>query len=173
VEGRAWAIQHPIEKAAKKTVVLNIGCGTPDALVKRPDLANLAACCVELFGLVPFKLHLSGAAFEKDVNAEFAALFALQMVAAGNGPEALEVVDWSGHLSLDMLSGLLQQADLAISSDSGPYHMAVALGIPTLCWFNFDTPPSYHRHGDVACMVLPTPQQFAQTAQRLLRRNSA
>jgi ADP-heptose:LPS heptosyltransferase len=87
------------------------------------------------------------------------------MAAAGF---AVVVRDWSGQLSLDELSGLLAQADLAVSSDSGPYHMAVALKIPTLCWFNFDTPASYHAHPDVACLVVPGPAQFADAAQRLL-----
>lgn len=172
-EGQAWMSQHPIQVAGRKTVVLNIGCGTPDALVKRPDLDSLAACCVALFAQAPYQLHLSGAAFEKDVNAEFAEVFLRQLHAAGYDADAGHVVDWSGRLSLDMLSGLVQQADLVVSSDSGPYHMAVALGIPTLCWFNFDTPPSYHHHPDVACLVLPTPAQFAAAGQRLLTRNSA
>lgn len=169
LEGQAWMAQHRLRAQGRALVVLNIGCGTADALVKRPALADLADGCVALYALAPFQLHLSGAAFERDVNAEFSAVFAEKMRLAGFNAD---VVDWSGKLTLDQLSGLLNQADLAISSDSGPYHMAVALGIPTLCWFNFDTPPSYHHHEDVACLVLPKSVQFADAGQRLLRRGS-
>jgi ADP-heptose:LPS heptosyltransferase len=171
-EGRAWRRAHPIARPGRKTVVLNIGCGTADAVVKRPQLDALVACCVALYAREPFDLHLSGAAFEGKVNAAFAALFAQALQQAGyalGAPAGCTLVDWSGALSLDALTGLLQQADLVVSSDSGPYHMAVGLGVPTLCWFNFDTPPSYHCAEDVACMVLPQPADFAATAQHLLR----
>jgi len=167
--GQAWMGQHRLAAQGRSQVVLNIGCGTPDALVKRPALADLADGCVALYAKTPFQLHLSGAAFEREVNAEFSALFAKKMQRLGYDAN---VVDWSGQLTLDQLAGLLQQADLAVSSDSGPYHMAVALGIPTLCWFNFETPPSYHHHDDVACLVLPTPAQFADAGQRLLKPGS-
>jgi len=164
-EGVLWQKQHAAEFSQGMTVVLNIGCGTADALVKRPPMDQLVQCFAALHALQPFHLHLSGATFEREVNQEFAALFAAQVQRAG---QQAQVTDWSGQLSLDQLAGLLERADLAISSDSGPYHMAVALGIPTLCWFNFDTPPSYHRHDDVDCLVMPQPEAFVGAAQRLL-----
>ncbi len=164
-DGVLWQEQHAAQFSQTMTVVLNIGCGTADALVKRPPLDQLAQCCVALHALKPFHLHLSGAAFEREVNQEFAALFAAELQKSG---QQAQVTDWSGQLSLDQLAGLLQMADLAISSDSGPYHMAVALGIPTLCWFNFATPPSYHHHDHVACLVMPDAEAFVSAAQRLL-----
>jgi ADP-heptose:LPS heptosyltransferase len=164
-EGVLWQQQHAAEFSQTRTVVLNIGCGTADALVKRPPMDSLVQCCAALHALQPFHLHLSGATFERDVNQEFAALFAAQVQRAG---QQAQITDWSGQLSLDQLAGLLEMADFAISSDSGPYHMAVALGIPTLCWFNFETPPSYHHHKDVACLVMPQPEAFVGAAQRLL-----
>jgi ADP-heptose:LPS heptosyltransferase len=164
-DGVAWQRRHAAKFSGKTTVVLNIGCGTADALVKRPALEQLVACCADLHTLTPFDLHLSGAGFEHEVNREFAALFEVQLQKTG---QKARVTDWSGQLSLDQLSGLLEMGDLVISSDSGPYHMAVALGIPTLCWFNFATPPSYHRHDDVACLVMPDSEAFVSAAQRLL-----
>lgn len=169
-EGAAWMQQHPIQTPKKKTLVLNIGCGTDDALVKRPPLEQLADCCAALYERSPFALHLSGAPFERDVNQQFVALLHGKLQATGH---QTTIVDWAGQLSLDQLSGLLQQADLVISSDSGPYHMAVALGVATLCWFNFATPPSYHHHPDVDCLVQPSAAAFAASAQRLLSCNSS
>ena len=169
-EGATWIQQHPIQTPGKKTLVLNIGCGTDDALVKRPPLEQLAECCAALYERAPFALHLSGAPFERDVNQQFVALLQGQLLATGH---QATIVDWAGQLSLDQLSGLLQQADLVISSDSGPYHMAVALGVATLCWFNFATPPSYHHHSDVVCLVEPSAEAFAASAMRLFSCNSS
>jgi hypothetical protein len=163
--GRAWQTAHTVRVEGLKTVILNIGCGTSDALVKRPDLGALADAMVAFYALTPFQLHLSGAAFESAVNGEFAPVLAEKMRSSGF---EVPVHDWSGQLTLEELAALLQQADLVVSSDSGPYHMAVALGVPTLCWFNFDTPPSYHLHADVACLVQPQPSAFAAAAHQLL-----
>jgi len=164
--GQAWRQDHPLAAAAGQSiVVLNIGCGTEDAIPKRPELPKLVACLVALYAQQPFTLHLSGADFERKVNQAFRGLFSTAM--AQHGWQA-EVVDWAGQLSLDELTGLLGQADLVISSDSGPYHMAVALGVPTLCWFNFDTPPSYHPQPGVAALILPGPDQFVAAALALL-----
>jgi hypothetical protein len=61
-----WQKNNPISmQENKKMVVLNIGCGTLDALSKRPELNKLADCLVALYSQSPFQLHLSGANFEK------------------------------------------------------------------------------------------------------------
>ncbi|MEI6759400.1 MAG: glycosyltransferase family 9 protein [Betaproteobacteria bacterium] len=164
--GQAWRQDHPLlAGAGQRIVVLNIGCGTEDAIPKRPALPALVACLVALYAQQPFALHLSGADFEREVNLAFMGLFSTAM--AQQGWQA-EVVDWAGQLTLDELTGLLGQADLVVSSDSGPYHMAVALGLPTLCWFNFDTPPSYHPQPGVSALVLPGPEAFVTSALGLL-----
>ena len=170
-EAQAWQLKHPRTVATgQKFVVLNIGCGTIDALPKRPDLNHLADCMMALFRRQPFQLHLSGAPFEKDINAEFTLLLQSRL-----RTERLQcdITDWAGQLTLEELSGLLGQADLVVSTDSGPFHMAVGLKVPTVCWFNFDTPPSYHRHPDVACLIQPSERSFADAAQSLLMRGSS
>jgi ADP-heptose:LPS heptosyltransferase len=165
-DGRAWQTQHPrVPKPGRKRVVLNIGCGTPDALSKRPDLDHLAQCFMALYARERFDLHLSGADFEKKINTQFTTLLAAVMEKQGLQTDML---DWAGQLSLTQMSGLLSQADLVVSSDSGPFHMAVALGVPTLCWFNFDTPASYHPQDKVCSLILPTTDQFVQSACGLL-----
>ena len=167
---QAWLENNPrTVPVGQKLVVLNIGCGTIDALPKRPDLNHLADCLMAVFKRQPYQLHLSGAPFEKDINAEFTALLNERMRAEGM---QCEITDWAGQLMLEELSGLLAQADLVVSTDSGPYHMAVALRVPTLCWFNFETPPSYHLHDDVACLIQPDVSTFTDAAQSLLKRGS-
>jgi ADP-heptose:LPS heptosyltransferase len=53
-------------------------------------------------------------------------------IAAALGQRAL---DLSGRLSLPQLTTLIAQAQLFLSGDTGPYHIAVATGCPTLTLF--------------------------------------
>lgn len=53
------------------------------------------------------------------------------------------VHDLSGKLSLVQLARLLQQAQVLISNDSGPIHMAAALGVPVVGFYGPETPGRY------------------------------
>ena len=165
-EGRAWQTSHLTRQEDLLTVTLNIGCGTHGALPKRPPMAALISCMVALYGERPFRLNLSGADFEAAVNADFKRAFDAALKEQG---KHCDVQDWSGQCSLSQLTGLLDASDLVISSDSGPYHMAVALGVPTVCWFNFDTPPSYHRQTGVAVVINPSATEFVQATAKVLK----
>ncbi|MDR3370195.1 glycosyltransferase family 9 protein [Rhodoferax sp.] len=163
--GLAWQKEHLSSQDDLFTVTLNIGCGTNGALPKRPPMAALIDCMVALYRARPFRLNLSGADFEATVNADFRRDFSM---ALGEQGMCCEVKDWAGRCSLSQLTGLLGASGLVISSDSGPYHMAVALGVPTVCWFNFDTPPSYHRQKGVAVAINPSPDDFVDAVRRVL-----
>jgi ADP-heptose:LPS heptosyltransferase len=52
------------------------------------------------------------------------------------------------------LTGLLRECRLFLSSDSGPYHMAVALRIPTLAVFNYNNMVHFHTHPWVRCVIV-------------------
>jgi hypothetical protein len=164
-EGLIWQKEHLSNQDALFTVTLNIGCGTNGALPKRPPMAALIDCMVALYRARPFRLNLSGADFEATVNADFRRDFSNALDKHGM---SCEVKDWSGQCSLSQLTGLLGASDLVISSDSGPYHMAVALGVPTVCWFNFETPPSYHRQKGVAVVINPSTDDFVEAARMVL-----
>ena len=170
-KGMAWKRAFgPTASPGRKLVVLNIGCGTSDALVKRPEIASFVENFLSLYKAVPFDLHLAGAGFEKEANTQFARLLEARMKAAGfNCP----VRDWAGELSIEESAALLDCADLVVSTDSGPYHMAVALGVPTLCWFKFDTLPSVHRQEGVTCLTEPQPFEFTSAALDLLNFGSS
>ena len=55
-------------------------------------------------------------------------------------PAGGSVVDLTNQLSLTQLAALLQQAKLLISSDSGPVHLAAAVGTPTVALFGTTEP---------------------------------
>lgn len=166
-QGLEWQQAHPVHRTpeAGKLVTLNIGCGTADALNKRPLIADLVNCVAGLYEKVRFTLWLSGAGFERDINEEFA--IALRNALSQRNLRC-EIVDWAGQCTLSQLTGLLACSDLVISTDSGPYHMAVALDVPTLCWFNFETIPSLHHEENVRNLILPAPAEFTDAALELL-----
>jgi hypothetical protein len=121
-------------------VGLNIGCGTADAAAKRPDLASLAQWLGRLAQSHPHRLLLTGAPFETSVNAAFMDSYRRLW---GNGTD---ILDLAGKTTLSTLTGAIAGCRLFISSDSGPYHMAVAMGMPTLALFNFPNSVHYHHH---------------------------
>jgi ADP-heptose:LPS heptosyltransferase len=53
-------------------------------------------------------------------------------VRAGLGPAAERAVDLAGRLTLPGLVGVLERADLFVGNDSGPRHIAEAVGTPTV-----------------------------------------
>jgi ADP-heptose:LPS heptosyltransferase len=164
-EGREWQKEHLPNPPGDLRVTLNIGCGTIDALPKRPAMDQLVANMAALFLEMPFELHVSGADFEREVNAQFVKGFADRLSELGM---QCTVTDWAGQCTLSQLTGLLGASDLVISTDSGPYHMAVALGVPTVCWFNFDTPPSYHHQAKVRAVIAPSPELLVAAAKEVL-----
>ena len=74
-----------------------------------------------------------------------------------------KVIDLRGKLTLSQLASLLKRADLFISNDSGPVHIAASLGTPVISIFGRNekglSPPrwrplgerSFYLHKDVGC----------------------
>ncbi len=63
-------------------------------------------------------------------------------------------VDLTGRTSLLQLAQVIASASLAIGNDTGPTHLAAALGIPTLALFSGDSDPALTRpRGDVTVLV--------------------
>jgi len=80
-----------------------------------------------------------------------------EVVAAGLGPAAIDVC---GRTSIAELGALLERACVLVTSDTGPMHMAVAVGTPVVSLFfgpalPFDTGPygddHLCLHAEVAC----------------------
>ena len=168
-EGLTWQHQHASSFTEfQKQVVLNIGCGTIDALPRRPPMLALVDALAMSYTSSPFVLHLAGADFEKEVNQEFVSLYSQRLLRLGSYPV---IHNWAGQCTLNELTGLLGSADLVISSDSGPFHMAVALGVPTLGWFNFPMPAAYHLYDNVAIHIMPSPETFSESVTKLMVRS--
>jgi ADP-heptose:LPS heptosyltransferase len=79
------------------------------------------------------------------------------------------LVDLAGQTQPDTLTALINEMDVFISTDSGPYHIAVALQIPTLCWLTYDERSSYHSQSWVRCIVKPECISFINALDELIR----
>jgi hypothetical protein len=145
---------------------LNIGCGTADALYKRPDLERLVECVQELSEHYPVTWVLSGAPNEREINEAF-----IQLYRSRTRFSPL-MLDFAGQCSLSGLTGLINACDVFVSTDSGPYHMAVALKRPTLVWFTYAEHCSFHEHPWVRRLVEPSALEFKEAIEALLRLNS-
>ena len=155
---QALSSQLPINMPV---VGLNIGCGTQDALIKRPNIEHLAQCMAALYQQQAFSLVLSGAPFEKDVNQWFTQALQQQI------PDPPLILDMAGQTSLPESAGLIDACDLFITTDSGPYHMSVGLRRPTLVWFTYAETTSFHEDSWVKRVIQPTQAEFVSTVNQL------
>jgi ADP-heptose:LPS heptosyltransferase len=68
----------------------------------------------------------------------------LKVIMAGLSPEVFEVseniINMVNQTSLPQLATLLKRGSLVISGDSGPMHLAAAIGIPVIALFRNDLP---------------------------------
>ena len=156
-EGRAFRRNLQKELGhdnARPLLGLNIGCGTPNSDAKRPNLELLVALVSALQQRYGFSLLLTGATFERDINREFLGRL------RATGP----VLDLAGRTNILELTGAISACRLFVSTDSGPYHMSVALRVPTVALFVWPSPEHYHHHSWVHCEVM----QGAESLDRIL-----
>jgi ADP-heptose:LPS heptosyltransferase len=109
----------------------------------------------------PANIVLSGAPFEKDVNQVFIAL--LKEIHT----QDLHIVDAAGDTTLSSSSGLIDACDVFVSTDSGPYHMAVALRKPTLVWFTYPEVTSFHNDAWCLRLIQPSVKEFVSAVSTL------
>ncbi|WP_308389389.1 glycosyltransferase family 9 protein [Acidithiobacillus sp. AMEEHan] len=159
-EGRDWQQRNP-RISGMPRVGLNIGCGTPDAAAKRPSLNLLIESFGKLMQLRPFQMLLTGAPNEWAINEEFVHGYRQRW-----GESAIENLAGTG--SLGLLSGIIDSCDLFVSSDSGPYHMSVALGRPTIVLFRWPNPAHYHQSDKLKILVEPSQEILLDASCKLL-----
>jgi ADP-heptose:LPS heptosyltransferase len=142
-------------------VGLNIGCATQGAAHKRMSLPTLASHFKAWQKERSIELFLTGADNEAAINAEFIQ----QLKGIDAMPQVLH--DLAGQTQPDTLTALINEMDVFISTDSGPYHMAVGLKKPTLCWLTAAGPGSLHHHPWVIDLVQPSEIEFSDAMSRL------
>ena len=148
-------------RTAPVRVGLNIGCATFGAAHKRMPMPELAMCFKNWMQRQAMDVVLTGAPNEREINQSFIQALREQ------GSDVRHVHDLAGQTDMPGLAALIDACDLFVSTDSGPYHMAVALRKPTLCWLTYDEVTSYHRHPWVRCLVQPQWSDFWQGIEEL------
>ncbi|NQT12266.1 MAG: glycosyltransferase family 9 protein [Planctomycetes bacterium] len=64
------------------------------------------------------------------------------------------VADWTGRLGLMELAALLEEANLFVGADSGPAHLAAAVGAPVVVLFSgTNTPRQWQPRGEAVCVL--------------------
>ncbi len=108
-----------ISEDDKKLIVFSPGTKRPSRAWPAENFTKLAARLNERYGA---KIVLVGGRETKQLN---------EQICAGHK----FIVDFSGKTSIPGLGYLLSKADLVISVDSGPMHIAAAVGTPTVALF--------------------------------------
>ncbi|MBI4871620.1 MAG: glycosyltransferase family 9 protein [Candidatus Riflebacteria bacterium] len=126
-----WRLQPPAaarEQAGEllagggRWAVLHLGAGKPANRWPAPGWAKLAQGLVQSLG---FSVCLVGGADDR-----MAARAVTGLVPGGFAP-----LDLVGQTSLPLLMAVLERAAVVVSADSGPMHLAVALGRPVVALF--------------------------------------
>jgi lipopolysaccharide heptosyltransferase II len=167
--------------------VIVIHAGAVNGSAKRWPAASWRRFAEILAERVPVRIALVGAASDAPI--------ARDVVRGCAAP----LVDLVGKTSIEELLGILAQADLVTSGDSGPLHLAVALGRPVLAVYGPTDPAIYGPSrpispatilradlpcspcytlastaecplGDPICMRLVSVESMVRSAERLLLR---
>ena len=181
---RAWAddwLQSRNLKRDAPLIAIHSGAG---AAVKRWPLAAWAGVADALAESSGALILLTGAAEERSLTRSIAETM------------SHSVLDAAGETTLGQLAALLERCTLALGSDSGPMHLAVALGVRTIHLYGPVAPGKFGPWGDPArhavlttswpcapcnrldwtpdvleqhrCMADIAPEQVLNLAQRLL-----
>jgi lipopolysaccharide heptosyltransferase II len=119
--------------AERPLVALQTGAGAPVKLWPTERLAQLGRALRDRCGAQI--VAIGGAAEHALVDA----------VADGIGPETIRL---AGATSLGELAAVLERCALAVGPDSGPLHLAVAVGTPTVHLFGPADPRRFGPYGD-------------------------
>jgi len=69
----------------------------------------------------------------------------------------VSITNFAGRTSLSELVALLKAAKLVVSNDSGPGHIAAALGTPLVLMFSWSNPARIAPYGRTECMIAREP----------------
>lgn len=145
-EVTAFPVQHSDDKRVRELlsaqgiqggvpyIVFNVNAGEL-SLERRWPAANFADLIRRAVVEDGSRVVLIGSPREAPYTGEVAQ-------AAGPLPEDF-LVDLSGKLTINQVAALLRGATSVVSNDSGPMHIAAALGTPTLGLFGPETPLMY------------------------------
>ncbi len=116
-----------LEAFGRPLVVMHVGAGTPAKQWPASHWQTLSTAFAERNAA---QIVLVGGAAERPLAA-----------AIVSGPVSA-VANWTGQLSLDELAALIERADVFVGADSGPAHLAAAVGTPVVALFSGTNQPA-------------------------------
>ncbi len=125
----------PVSTLNQKRVLIHAAAAHPDKLYPLESWAEIVRQLSGSYGFVPF---FTGA------KEDFAVYEQLQAISGVRG------INLAGKLSLRKSMALYSNLDLAICTDSGPAHLAAAVGIPTLSIFGPTDPTRWQPYFAIA-----------------------
>ncbi len=131
---------------ASMLVGINIGCGGDVEVAKRPAISLYVNIINSLIRRYDCDMILTGTAEESWLNEGI--LKSLSDVARPR------VKNLAGKTNMEDLLGVITSCKCFISSDSGPFHLAVALEVPAIGLFNWPNPACYHVNSITENIVL-------------------
>ena len=119
-EDREFAVHYLLERGVEdgdKLVCIHPGAGAPVKLWRPEGFARVADALVQRHGV---RVILTGSERERPL---------VQAIANGMKEDPIVAV---GDLTLGQLAALMERCSLVVGVDSGPLHLAVAVGAPTV-----------------------------------------
>ena len=114
-----------------RIVALNLGTTWA---TKRWDMANFADLIQQIARLLPeIKIVLVGASEEEEFSKAL--------------PTSLSLINLVGRTEILQLGALLERCEVCVTCDSGPMHIAAAVGTPTLAFFGPTSPIRHQPYG--------------------------
>ena len=142
--------------ATDRLVALNVGTTWR---TKRWDIANFAEVIYQIEHLVPeAKIILTGSFAERTRIEDL--------------PAAVPAINLIGKTSILQLGALLERCELCLTCDSGPMHIAAAVGTPTLALFG-PTDPVRHKPYGAGHTVVEKPVECRPCYRRTCHRREA
>jgi len=142
-EGRAWATTILGQDDTWIAVHPGGGVNPGSSLLGKRWPAERYAVIVERLLERGYSVLLLGGADDKPLVAAITAAGASQPQPAPDGRRRGRLLDMSGRTSFSQLGALLERCRLFLGNDTGPMHLAVAVGTPVVAVFGPSQPAIY------------------------------
>ena len=142
--------------ATDRLIALNLGTTWR---TKRWDIVNFAEVIQQIAHLAPdVRIVLTGSSNE--------------LALAEALPTSLPIINLIGKTSILQLSALLERCEVCLTCDSGPMHIAAAVGTPTVALFG-PTSPVRHKPYGTGHIVIEKPVKCRPCYKRTCHRQDA
>lgn len=136
IQKEAEALLSKYVNHDEKIVVMNINA-SPLCLERRWPIERFVQLAEKILNKENVKIVLTGDKADVSYVDKF-----VEIMKANE-----KLINLAGKLNIGGLAVLLRKARVFVTNDSGPLHIAVSLGIPTVSLFGPETPVRYGPHG--------------------------